>query len=215
MIINLFEIYKDKGIFLGSNGEKINKSIFLVEYYLKYHIEDALRNLKGINDINCYSSELYGDINKKQNKINYYHHLVFSLLMNLSLINSGNKKISEKIGESLFKIEFLNTARNTLAHIFDKIDAYSKLNVKMNGFNVIFDESDFELYSIKNPVGTLDLINNKILIYGNDYSHREPLKIEDIGDTSVDLIKLKSDLESAYGEIKAFDEFIVNFFVKE
>ena len=213
MLIDLFNIYK-KGLFFGSNGEKIDRSIFLINYYLKYHIEDALRNLKGINDIKCYNYELYGDINKKQNKISYYHHLVVSLLMNLALINSGNEKLHGKIGGSLFEIEFSNKARNTIAHIFDKIDVYSKLDIKLNGFNVIFDKDDFKLYSIKKPIGTLDLINNKILIHGNNHVKRKPLETKNIEDASVDLIKLKSDLDSANASIKEFDEFISNFFIK-
>ena len=207
MIYDDYLEYKKCPIIFGNS--KVKLDVFLTMKYLEFHISDSLRCIKSFNNLNCYNSQLYGNVEEKKNRISYYHHYMISLLTNLGLIIEGQKTLESIIGGKIYDFMLEKGARNTIVHIFEKTTKYYNMGIKVNGFNVIEDENDLKFRDIKTPLGTLDLIDNRILIYGDNKSNK---KEEDIKSYTIDLIKLKMNLENYLIEIKHFNEYINNFF---
>ena len=208
MIIDDYLLYKKSGIRLGNPGIKID--VLLMVYHLDFHLKDSIRCLLSFDDLNCYNRCLYGDINEKKNRIQYYHHYVISLLTNLGLIIDGQNELKKSIGGFLYKFELEKKSRNTIVHIFEKTKKYYDYGLKVNGFNVIEDVDDIKYRDIKTHLGTLDLLEKKFLIYGDNATNKD---VNCIVPATIDLVTLKDELEKYLSEISSFKKYLNCYFM--
>ena len=209
-IIDIYNLYKEKGILIRSNNDGLSQETTMITYYLKYHILDSIRCIHALSSIECYNEVLYGDIKEKINRINYYHHYVVSLIMNLGVIYQGSESIKEHLGAKLIHLSMGILARNSIAHIFQKTKEYNDLGITLSGFNLIENEGDGFLHSIKKPLGLYDIPNQTIRIYGSRNKNIN-LNKDDVIDDSIKLPELRKQLEKALDEVNLFSKFLKDY----
>jgi len=174
-------------------------------YYIRHHINSAKISISKILDHDPFCDEFH-------DKIQYYHYYCDHLLFSIGQIGTrfietrgNNPKKREMIQinrknfgfkESVYKNLSNKEARNVIAHIDERGISIIEKFGGVGGFNVIFPNAKEEIKNLKNRrethLYTLDLIENKILLYNTNNKKQIEIVLDDLQE-ELDLLLEKAE----------------------
>lgn len=130
-------------------------------YYLRFYLDDAIRDLKCILSVEFFQKDLYGN-DEKTKKIHYYHHHINSLFCNIALINDYVKEINSRdFSKGIIGIQLDEMPRHKIQHFLQDSKKFRNQGHLIHGLNVIISEEDIHLREVKDINRLLDLLENK------------------------------------------------------
>lgn len=166
-------------------------------YYLSFYVNDAIRDLKCIFNDTFFQEKLYESDTKTQ-KIHYYHHHINSLFSNIGLIQKYITEINKRdFSGGIITIKFDDLPRHKIHHSLEDSVRWRNEGYLIHGLNVVIDESDIHLRSVKDINRLLDLLDCKYY-YLKDSNTKK----------CVDLKLLETDLQNLKLQVDSVRKFM-------
>ena len=201
---NFLDLYNSTGMYCQTKFDTKEADIAISNlYYLSFYVNDAIRDLKCIFSDIFFQENLYGTDDKTQ-KIHYYHHHINSLFSNIGLIHKYIEEINKReFSGGIITIKFDDLPRHKIHHSLEDSVRWRNAGHLIHGLNVVIDDDDIHLRTVKDINRLLDLLEYKYY-YLKDGNIRN----------CIDLKTLETDLQTLKNQIDSIQKFIEFAWIK-
>lgn len=201
---DFLDLYNKTGMYCQTEFDTKEANIAISNfYYLSFYVNDAIRDLKCVFSDKFFQEDLYGVVDKNQ-KVHYYHHHINSLFSNIGLIQKYIKEINKRdFSSDIITIKFDDLSRHKIQHSLEDNVQWRNSGTHIHGLNVVIDDGDIHLRTVKDINRLLDLIDYK-------YYYLKDGKTKNC----VDLKTLEADLKNLKYQIDSVEKFIAFAWIK-
>ena len=192
---DFLDLYNSIGAYCHTDFDAKEANIAISNfYYLSFYINDAIRDLRCICCDKFFQKELYESDDKSQ-KIHYYHHHINSLFSNIGLIQKYIEEINKRnFSSGIITIKFDDLPRHKIQHSLEDSVRWRNTGHLIHGLNVVIDEEDIHLRTVKDINRLLDLLEYKYYYLKDSNT----LKCVDLKSLENDLQILKTQVDSVH-----------------
>ena len=165
---DFLDMYNGTGMYCHTKFDTKEANIAISNfYYLSFYVNDAIRDLKCIFNDTFFQKDLYGDDAKTQ-KIHYFHHHINSLFSNIGLLQQYIEEINRRnFSSGILKINFDTLPRHKIQHSLEDNRDWRNAGYHIHGLNVVIDDKDIHLRTVKDINRLLDLLDYKYYFLRN------------------------------------------------